>query len=236
MKLTELLSSLPFYETTTQQLDEFEVNKIQMDHRKIQADDLFVCIKGFTVDGHDFAEQAIENGAQIILAEKELDVTVPTIIVADTSRSLAKIAAKFFDYPSEKLPLIGITGTNGKTTTSYLLEAIFSHYGKKTGLIGTIQMKIGDQSFPVTNTTPDSLLLQKTFKQMVDEDVDIAMMEVSSHALDMGRVNGTEFDLAVYTYLSQDHLYYHKDIDDYARAKSLIFFHFVNNFINEQMI
>lgn len=233
MKLTELLSSLPFYETTAQQLDEFEVNKIQMDHRKIQAGDLFVCIKGFTVDGHDFAEQAIENGAQIILAEKELDVTVPTIIVADTSRSLAKIAAKFFDYPSEKLPLIGITGTNGKTTTSYLLEAIFSHYGKKTGLIGTIQMKIGDQSFPVTNTTPDSLLLQKTFKQMVDEDVDIAMMEVSSHALDMGRVNGTEFDLAVYTNLSQDHLDYHKDMDDYARAKSLLFSQLGNNYRNE---
>lgn len=230
MKLTELLSSLPFYETTTKQLGEYEINMIQMDHRKIQAGDLFVCIKGFTVDGHDFAEQAIENGAQIIIAEKEMGVTVPTIIVADTSRSLAMIAAKFFQYPSEKLPLIGITGTNGKTTTSYLLEAIFSHYGHKTGLIGTIQMKIGDQSFPVNNTTPDSLLLQKTFKQMVDESVDIAMMEVSSHALDMGRVNGTDFDVAVYTNLSQDHLDYHKDMDDYAQAKSLLFSQLGNNY------
>src|SRR5690625_5836308 len=119
MKLTELLSSLPFYEITTPQLDDMEINRIQMDHRKIQTGDLFVCINGYTVDGHDFAEQAIENGAHIILAEKELDITVPTIIVADTSRSLAMIAAKFFDCRSERLPLFRITRTTDRNTLVY---------------------------------------------------------------------------------------------------------------------
>lgn len=223
MQLQELLSVLPFY-TSTKQIEEITINGLKMDHRDIQPNDVFVCIKGFTVDGHQFAEQAIQKGATVIIAERPLELTSGiTIIVPDTTRALAMLAAKFYHYPTHQFPLVGITGTNGKTTTTYLIDAICQTHKQKTGLIGTIQMKIGDQSSPIKNTTPDSLQLQHIFHQMVEEKVDIAMMEVSSHALDLGRVYGTEFDIAVFTNLSQDHLDYHKDMDDYLRAKTLLF-------------
>lgn len=231
MKLTELLSILPFYkEINHSQIDDKIIQGIEIDDRNIKSGDLFICIKGFTVDGHDFAKQAIENGACAILAEKDVGVSVPTIIVPDTSKILAMIATKFYEYPTRDLPLIGITGTNGKTTTTYLLEAIFNEYELKTGLIGTIQMKIGDQSIPINNTTPHALLLQKTFSDMKAANVDQAIMEVSSHALDLGRVYGCDFDIAVFTNLSQDHLDYHKDLDDYLRAKSLLFAQLGNSY------
>lgn len=224
MKLTELLSILPFYKALNHnQIDDKIIHGIEIDDRNVKSGDLFICIKGYTVDGHDYAKQAIENGACAILAEKDVGVSVPTIIVSDTSKVLAIVASKFFNYPTRDLPLIGITGTNGKTTTTYLLESIFNEYQLKTGLIGTIQMKIGDESFPINNTTPHALLLQKTFSDMRAANVDQAIMEVSSHALDLGRVYGCEFDIAVFTNLSQDHLDFHKDLDDYLRAKSLLF-------------
>lgn len=229
IKLTDLLSIIPFYKVIGN-VEETYINKIEMDHRKINSDDVFVCLRGFTVDGHDYAEQAIENGASIIIAEKDINVSVATIVVPDTSRALALIAAKFYDFPTTKLSLIGITGTNGKTTTTYLLEAIYKQNQNNTGLIGTIQMKIGDKTYPVNNTTPDSLFLQKTFKQMVDEKIDTAIMEVSSHALDLGRVHGCDYEVALFTNLSQDHLDYHKDLDDYLRVKSLLFAQLGNSY------
>lgn len=222
MELTKLLSSLSFYQTS-ETIHNIEINSIEVDSRKVRAGDLFICIEGFTVDGHDYAEQAISQGAVAVIAQKELSLSVPVIIVSDSQRALAMLAVKFLNNPSQKLSLIGITGTNGKTTVSYLLEAIFKEAEQKTGLIGTIQKKIGDEAYPVTNTTPDSLELQKTFKQMVDKQVDTAIMEVSSHALDQGRVYGSHFDVAVFTNLSQDHLDYHKNMDDYLHAKSLLF-------------
>ena len=194
-----------------------------MDHRKINSGDAFVCLRGFTVDGHDYAEQAIEKGATIIIAEQDMKTSVATIVVPDTSRALAFIAAKFYDFPTSKLSLIGITGTNGKTTTTYLLEAIFKQDQKNTGLIGTIQMKIGDKTYPVNNTTPDSLLLQKTFKQMVDEEIDTAIMEVSSHALDYRRVDGIRYDIAGFTNLTQDHLDLHGTMESYFDSKAELF-------------
>src|SRR5690625_301161 len=229
IKLTELLSVIPFYKVIGN-IEETYMNKIEMDHRKINSDDVFVCLRGFTVDGHDYAEQAIENGASIIIAEKDINVSVATIVVPDTSRALALIAAKFYDFPTTKLSLIGITGKNGKTTTTYLLEAIYKQNQNNTGLIGTIQMKIGDKTYPVNNTTPDSLFLQKTFKKMVDEKVDIAIKEVSSHALDLGRVHGCDYEVTLFTNLSQDHLDYHKDLDDYLRVKSLLFAQLGNSY------
>ncbi|MGM8211839.1 UDP-N-acetylmuramoyl-L-alanyl-D-glutamate--2,6-diaminopimelate ligase [Virgibacillus sp. W0430] len=222
MKLQEILSILPYYKINNE-IGHLEINKIETDHRNIEQGDLFICIRGFTVDGHDFALAAIENGAVAILAEKELNVSVPTIVVADTSRALAMVATKFYHFPTQKFPLIGVTGTNGKTTVTYLLESICNYHRMKTGLIGTIQMKIGKQAYPVKNTTPDALFLQKMFHQMANENVDAVMMEVSSHALDLGRVYGCNFDIAIFTNLSQDHLDYHKDMDDYLRAKSLLF-------------
>ncbi|WP_174613158.1 UDP-N-acetylmuramoyl-L-alanyl-D-glutamate--2,6-diaminopimelate ligase [Virgibacillus ihumii] len=230
MKLSELLSGLTFYEVLNASIDNVEINNVEMDSRKVKDGDLFICIDGFTVDGHQFTEQAVQNGASAILAEKDIAVSVPTVKVADTSRALATVAAKFFLYPTKKLPLIGVTGTNGKTTVTYLLESIFNRNQQKTGLIGTIQMKIGEEIHPVKNTTPDALFLQRTFNQMLDEKVEQAIMEVSSHALDLGRVHGCEFDIAIFTNISQDHLDYHRNMEDYLHAKSLLFSQLGNSF------
>lgn len=233
MKLTEILSCLPFYDGPTS-VQDIDIQSIEVDHRDVSEGDMFICIKGHTVDGHDFAEGAIERGACAIISEKELDVSVPLFIVPDTSRALALVASTFYRHPTNDLSLIGVTGTNGKTTVTYLLEKIFKEYEQTTGLIGTIQMKIGDQSYPIQNTTPNALVLQRSFKQMKDENIDQAIMEVSSHALDEGRVFGCDFDVAIFTNLSQDHLDYHKDMDDYLRAKSLLFSQLGNRYGGER--
>lgn len=233
MKLTEILSILPFYQSNIG-IENINITGITMDSRNVKKGDLFVCIKGFTVDGHEFASQAAEQGAAAIIAEKEVSASVPVVTVADTTRALAMIAAHFYGNPTEQFPLIGVTGTNGKTTVTYLLEAIFKQHQKKTGVIGTINMKIGDQLFPVNNTTPDALLLQQTFRNMADEQVETGIMEVSSHALDLGRVYGCDFDIAIFTNLSQEHLDYHKDMDDYLRAKSLLFAQLGNTYDTER--
>jgi UDP-N-acetylmuramoyl-L-alanyl-D-glutamate--2,6-diaminopimelate ligase len=229
MKLKDLLSIIPFYQTD-QSIENIDITDIEMDSRKVRPGNAFVCISGFTVDGHQFAKDAEENGAAVIIAEKEVEAEIPVVLVSDTSRVLAMLAAKFFNYPTRKMPLIGITGTNGKTTITYLLEEIFQTNGEKTGLIGTIQMKIGEQTYAIDNTTPDSLFLQRAFKKMNEKNVNRAIMEVSSHALDLGRVYGTDFQVAVFTNLSQDHLDYHKDMGDYLRAKSLLFAQLGNNY------
>ena len=200
-----------------------EITSIENDNRKVKKGSLFICIKGYTVDGHDFAASAVTNGAVAILAERPLDLDVPVIVVNDTTRAMAVLANAFYGQPTKKLHLIGITGTNGKTTTSHLIEKIFADAGKKTGLIGTMYTKIADKTIETKNTTPESLILQKTFQQMVDAGVSLAVMEVSSHALDLGRVHGCEYDVAVFTNLTQDHLDYHKTMEEYKRAKSLLF-------------
>ncbi|WP_099157991.1 UDP-N-acetylmuramoyl-L-alanyl-D-glutamate--2,6-diaminopimelate ligase [Virgibacillus ndiopensis] len=234
MKLSEIISVLPFYDSTSSAEKDVEINNIEMDSNKINTGDLFVCIRGFKVDGHNFVDEAIKNGARAILAERNVKATVQTIIVPDTARALAMITAKFFDFPTSGLPLIGITGTNGKTTITYLLETIFQQLQMKTGIIGTIQLKIGKETFSVPNTTPDALFLQKTFNRMKDQGVSVAIMEVSSHALDMGRVYGCEFDIAIFTNLTQDHLDYHKNMDDYLHAKSLLFAQLGNTYDNRR--
>lgn len=222
MNLNELISILPFYKAMYLANDVI-INEIKMDSREVNQGDLFICINGFTVDGHDYVDQAIANGAVAIITERPIHTAICTIMVPDSLRTLAMIAARFYDYPTTKFPLIGITGTNGKTTITYLVESILNEYRMKTGVIGTIQMKIGNCTFPVQNTTPDSLFLQKNFQKMVECNVDAAIMEVSSHALDMGRVFGCAFDIVVFSNLTQDHLDYHKNMDDYLRAKSLLF-------------
>ncbi|HLS20144.1 MAG TPA: UDP-N-acetylmuramoyl-L-alanyl-D-glutamate--2,6-diaminopimelate ligase [Bacillota bacterium] len=233
MNLAELVTALPIYQTESI-LKHVKVNSLQVDSREVKRGDLFICIKGFTVDGHNFAKQAEKNGAVAVVAERELQLSIPTIIVPDTTRALAKMATKFYNHPTEQLQLIGITGTNGKTTITYILEAIFQAYQQKTGVIGTIQMKIGNQSIPIVNTTPDAFQLQRSFNEMVKQKVEVVMMEVSSHALDLGRVAGCNFDIAIYTNLSQDHLDYHKNMDDYLRAKTLLFSQLGNSYAHEQ--
>ncbi|GAA0445859.1 UDP-N-acetylmuramoyl-L-alanyl-D-glutamate--2,6-diaminopimelate ligase [Lentibacillus halophilus] len=233
MKLKPLLSVLPFY-NVSEPLGDMEISHLEADSRKVGDGGLFVCVKGYTVDGHDFAQQAVSNGASAILAEKPMDTSVPVIHVESTQRAAAVLAAAFHGNPTRHFPLIGVTGTNGKTTVTYLLESILNEWGRKTGLIGTIQMKIGQDAYPVNNTTPDALLLQKTFQQMQKDHVDTAVMEVSSHALDLGRVHGCDFDIAVFTNLSQDHLDYHKDMNDYLHAKSLLFAQLGNTYASDR--
>jgi UDP-N-acetylmuramoyl-L-alanyl-D-glutamate--2,6-diaminopimelate ligase len=228
MKLHELIGHLhPFVDYKGENP---EITSIENDNRKVTTGSLFICIKGYTVDGHDFAASAVKNGASAVLAERELPLNVPVIVVKDTMRSMAVLADAFYGQPSHKLHLIGITGTNGKTTTSHIIEQIFKDAGQKTGLIGTMYTKIGDQVFEVKNTTPESLTLQKTFKKMADENVDTTVMEVSSHALAYGRVHGTDYNVAVFTNLTQDHLDYHKTMEEYRKAKGLLFSQLGNAF------
>jgi UDP-N-acetylmuramoyl-L-alanyl-D-glutamate--2,6-diaminopimelate ligase len=228
MKLQDLLKHLHLlvpYEGTNA-----EITSIENDNRKVQKGSLFICIKGYTVDGHDFAESAVKNGAAAVLSERALALSVPVIIVNDTTRAMAVLADAFYNHPTKKLHLIGITGTNGKTTTSHLIEKIFSDVTRNTGLIGTMYTKIGNEKIETKNTTPESLVLQKRFQQMLDAGVDTAIMEVSSHALHMGRVHGCDYDIAVFTNLTQDHLDYHKTMEDYMHAKSLLFSQLGNTF------
>ncbi|QKY68957.1 UDP-N-acetylmuramoyl-L-alanyl-D-glutamate--2,6-diaminopimelate ligase [Lentibacillus sp. CBA3610] len=233
MNLSKLLSILPFYDVSTE-TDDITISHVVADSRHAGDGSLFVCVEGFTVDGHEFVEQAVNNGASAILAEKDVNASVPVIRVPDTTRAMAILASRFYGYPTQELPLIGVTGTNGKTTITYLLESIFNQLNRKAGIIGTIQMKIGQETYPVQNTTPDALNLQKSFHKMIQENVDTAIMEVSSHALDMGRVQGCDFDIAVFTNLSQDHLDYHEDMKDYLHAKSLLFAQLGNTYNEEK--
>lgn len=231
MKLHELISFLhPFVDYKGENP---EITSIENDNRKVSKGSLFICIKGYTVDGHDFAASAVMNGAAAVLAERELPLNVPVIVVKDTVRAMAVLADAFFGQPSHSLHLIGVTGTNGKTTTSHIIEKIFIDAGQKTGLIGTMYTKIGEQIYDVKNTTPESLTLQKTFNQMVDERVTTAVMEVSSHALVYGRVHGTDYNVAVFTNLTQDHLDYHKTMEEYRKAKGLLFSQLGNAFNHE---
>jgi len=229
MKLTQLLSIIPFYETKSS-IEMVNITDIEKDSRKVKQGNLFVCIEGFTVDGHEYVHEAEQKGAAAILAEREVDAHVPVIIVPNTSHVLAMLAVNFYGNPTKELGLTGVTGTNGKTTVTYLLEAIFQLNKENTGIIGTIQMKIGDKEFPINNTTPDALSLQRAFRRMADEGIEKGIMEVSSHALDLGRVYGCDFDIAVFTNLSPEHLDYHKDLDDYLRAKSLLFAQLGNSY------
>ena len=169
-----------------------------------------------------------------VIAERNLDVNVPVIIVKDTKRAQSILADAFYGHPTQKLHLIGITGTNGKTTTSHLIDKIFRDNDKKTGLIGTIHMQIGNRTIETKNTTPDSIVLQSVFHEMVEEKIDTAIMEVSSHALVQGRVNGCDYDIAVFTNLTQDHLDYHHTMDEYKRAKGLLFSKLGNSYLNHQ--
>ncbi|GEL07294.1 UDP-N-acetylmuramoyl-L-alanyl-D-glutamate--2,6-diaminopimelate ligase [Salisediminibacterium halotolerans] len=221
MKLQELISCLPAY--AVEDDTNPEITSLQMDSRKVQDGALFFCIRGFTVDGHRFAKQAEASGALAVVSEEPLDLSVPVIVVRDSKRAMALIAARFYDFPSTKMRLTGVTGTNGKTTVTHLLQEIYMEAGFPAGLIGTMYTKYGNEVKPSVNTTPESLVLQEMFFDMHDQGMEHVVMEVSSHALQLGRTHGTDFDIAVFTNLSQDHLDYHETMDEYAAAKALLF-------------
>ncbi len=198
---------------------------ISYDSRQVKPGFAFVCVEGFKTDGHNYVSAALGNGAGAVVAQKRVDVPegVPLVLVRDSRRALALMGAAFTEFPSRKLTMIGITGTNGKTTTTYLIEEIFKEMGYKTGLIGTIMNKISDKILPVTNTTPESLDLQVLLKEMVDAGVSHVVMEVSSHALELDRVAGVEYDMAVFTNITQDHLDFHSTMENYLAAKKKLF-------------
>jgi UDP-N-acetylmuramoyl-L-alanyl-D-glutamate--2,6-diaminopimelate ligase/murE/murF fusion protein len=205
--------------------DSIEIRAIAHDSRKVTKGALFVCIAGATVDGHAFVPQAVKNGAVAILTEKDVEVAAGVAIlkVNDVQAAIHSMAPYFYDYPSQKMRVIGITGTNGKTTTSYITRAILRNAGYKVGLIGTIQIMIEDDVLPIHNTTPDVLDLQEAMALMAARGMDYVVMEVSSHALAQNRVDGCEFDTAVFTNLTQDHLDYHKTLENYMMAKARLF-------------
>ncbi|WP_442603767.1 UDP-N-acetylmuramoyl-L-alanyl-D-glutamate--2,6-diaminopimelate ligase [Paenibacillus sp. KN14-4R] len=199
------------------------ITGIQTDSRKVKQGDLFICIPGFVHDGHDYADIVIKSGAVALVTERLLDVTVPQLIVKDARYAMAVLASHFFNYPSTEMKVIGITGTNGKTTTSYLIEKILHDAGFQTGLMGTIQMKIGQEYIEMERTTQEALEIQRSMRKMREVGTDYCVMEVSSHALELGRVKGVHFRTGLFTNLTQDHLDYHKTMDNYHAAKTLLF-------------
>lgn len=205
-----------------------EITSLVYDSRKIKPGAVFVCIAGTVRDGHDFIPEMMEKGAVAFVVERE-DIELVEgftyILVENTRIALAELAAAYFDYPAEKIKTIGITGTKGKTTTTYLVKSILESAGIKTGLIGTIESIIGDKQIPSVNTTPESYIVQEMFRDMVDAGLEAVVMEVSSQALMMHRVEGFTFDIGVFTNLEPDHIggNEHKDFEDYMYCKSLLF-------------
>ena len=225
MQIAKLLENLE-YELVAGSL-ETEITTLVYDSRKVEKGSVFVCISGTVRDAHDFIPDVVGKGAAAVIVEK--DVTVPegvTVIkVADSRLALACMSAAYFDYPSKKLRTIGITGTKGKTTTTYMVKSILESAGIKTGLIGTIETIIGDEHIPSANTTPESYVVQEYFHRMVEAGMDAVVMEVSSQALMLHRVAGFVFDIGVFTNLEPDHIgeNEHKDFADYMHCKSLLF-------------
>lgn len=200
-----------------------DILDITYNSKKVKKGYLFVCLCGENSDGHDFAKDAERNGAAAILCEKQVQVNIPQIIVSSTRKALSKVFSCFYDNPQNKLKIIGLTGTNGKTTTSFLIKSILEESGKKVGLIGTQGAFIGKQFFQTGLTTPDPQLLFKLLKQMVDFGVEYVVMEVSAHALALDKTEGIVFEVGVLTNLTQDHLDFFETMENYKRAKFKLF-------------
>lgn len=224
MLLQKLLEGIPY--KMLQGTDQAEIKMPVYDSRKVQPGDLFVCITGFQTDGHRYIPMALEKGAAALLVEHAVEDVPENITVIQTEnnrQALAALSANFYDHPTEKIRVTGVTGTNGKTTITYLVRSVLERVGRKTGVIGTIENRIGDKVISTERTTPESLELQALMEQMRQEDVTDVMMEVSSHSLDLHRVDGIAYDVAVFTNLTQDHLDYHKTMENYKIAKSMLF-------------
>lgn len=225
--LKELLAKVE-YECIRGSLDR-DVTDIIYDSRKVVAGSMFVCIPGALADGHNYAKNAVEAGAGVLLVEKETELPaeadVTVIKVPDTHYAMAFVSAAFFGYPAEQMKIIGITGTKGKTTTTYLVKSILEQAGRKVGLIGTIEIIIGNTHIHADHTTPESYLIQKYFREMADAGCDTVVMEVSSQGLMLHRTQGFLFDFGIFTNLEPDHIGpgEHKDFDDYLHCKGLLF-------------
>ena len=227
MKLFDLIDGLD-YEIVCGTTDAV-IKDIKNDSRKVGEGDLFFCISGAVSDGHKYAEDVIDKGAKALIVEKDLDIKIPddvTIVKVDNSRyAMGMISSKFYGEPSKKLTVIGITGTKGKTTTTYMIREMLESAGKRTGLIGTIEIIDGVNTIPAKNTTPESIVLHKTLKDMVDNGLTAVVMEVSSQGLMLDRVAGVDFDYGIFTNLSKDHIgpNEHKTFEEYMMWKAKLF-------------
>src|ERR1700674_280572 len=200
------------------------VESIAYDSRRVQRDGLFVALRGEKSDGHDFISQAIEKGATVIVAERaEKHSRATSVVVENTRSAMADLAARFYNFPARKLKLAAVTGTNGKTTTTFLIKHICEKAGMRCGLLGTVRYEIGERILPAARTTPESLDLQELLSQIANAGCRGAAMEVSSHALAQDRTRGLEWDVAVFTNLTQDHLDFHGTMENYFEAKTRLF-------------
>ena len=207
-------------------LENIVVDKLAQDSRKVVPNTMFFCIEGVTVDGHLFAGKAKELGANVFVASKPIKEQVgdsPVIYVKDVTRVMTLFANHFYGYPSESLNMIGVTGTNGKTTVTHMVDYLLEELGKPTALIGTMYRKIGEERIETRNTTPEILTVHETLQKVKEIGGDTCIMEVSSHALQLGRVWGIDYNVAVFTNLTHEHLDLHKTMENYAHAKSLLF-------------
>lgn len=222
MKLRELIKNLSTIEMNADA--ELEISGVSYDSRKTEKGDMFVAIRGFEADGHKFIPKAVENGAAVILCEEKPSCDIPYVLVSDSRYGLAIVSRDFFGDPASEMTMIGITGTSGKTSSSYLIKHMLeSKLDAKVGLIGTNGNMIGDEFLHTEHTTPESYELHKLFRHMADSGCTHVVMEVSSHSLTLERVAGIHFDVALYTNLSQDHLDFHGTMEEYAAAKRKLF-------------
>ena len=216
MKLKNILQNV------SKEFENIEIKHVTNDSREVKEGSIFVCLKGPQNDGHDFAKSALEKGAAVVVCEKDLKLD-KQIVTKDTHKALALLCDAQFDFPLKKLKVIGVTGTNGKTSVCSILKHILEENGHKTGLIGTVEHLVGDEVIPSDNTTPGIVKLRELFAKMVAAGCEYAVMEVSSHALDQRRVEGIEFETGIFTNLTQDHLDYHGDMEEYFLAKAKLF-------------
>ena len=225
MKLKKILNNIE-YELIKGSLDT-NITDLCYDSRKVTKDCAFICLEGTQVDGHDFIDTAIKKGASTIFIEKDIEVSqlVTVIKLSNTRKDLSLLSINYFDNPASKLAMIGITGTKGKTTTSWMIKNILEEEGKKVGVIGTMGVFIGNNHYETINTTPESYEIQKYLSEMVNQNIEYAIMEVSSQALKVGRVEGMTFDYGIFTNLTKDHIGEgeHENMEDYIYSKSLLF-------------
>ena len=219
MKLQDLLKGVAVLESTA--APDTEINEVRYDSRAVRPGDLFVAIRGYATDGHQYIGKALEQGAAAIVCE-EAPAGAPAVVVENARRALAEIAANRFGHPADSMVMLGVTGTNGKTTTTYLVKHMLEDAGHKVGLIGTNQNLIGDEVVETERTTPESYELHALFARMRDAGCTHVIMEVSSHSLVLDRVHGIHFAVGAFTNLTQDHLDFHKTMEEYRRAKGVI--------------
>lgn len=222
MKLTELLQGVE-----TEQIigsENLNISGVAFNSAEVKPGNVFVCITGFKTDGHNFASDAMSKGAIAIIAERDLsELGITCVVCKNTRVALSRIAANFYNHPEKSFKLIGITGTNGKTTTTYIVKSVLESMGKKVGLIGTNQNMIGTEVIPSKHTTPDSLELMQLFSQMKEKGAEYVIMEVSSHSLALDRVTACTFDVGAFTNITQDHLDFHETMEKYLEAKGILY-------------